>query len=709
MQISGSPDIASLDAQVTWDIAGNSPVISLVNKSLGSNLAGCTWWVVATSPTNTIIHQGTQAAPDITGAWTTFTLTDAWPRPFGQIEWSGAPYILTLFVQDSALNVYQIGKQAFVCRPFGNTSLSKTPYGLAGVALQVLCDQAVIWFQNQTINSYKGVEGTLVSSVLRVIYPMDPTYTLPAPFQITNWSSAMVPISYGSPNYQFVASVIYTYDFGDSTFVQIKFQKSGVFPVLCNVDFAPLICEITKLDTSVRAGTCVDVTDAQRRLNLIYPKLFLALMGQLQPLTGIDVAALIKEITEIGGFDCDCCNAVTGIIPANPSPIGGYTFDIVPVCGDITGNVTLVGNTIQFNLSDVSYIVAMYPGSPQETTAFEFIPAVNGCNKTYYLSVDVTQLSFDILNTIKSNGALVNLFNSIVQSSSTPTQLIVDGGCIFSSTSTCDYTFGLSAVPASVTFALLNSIKIGAVSHNLSFAFNLTNLGGLQTYLNSLGYGAFVVTNLGAGIVSITSAANPNDIQALTYKISATTFPANLTKDCTGFVAIDANVVVQNIINKICSLADVDIVTSQDYTICYLDVNGAGQETLIPAGSTLTDLLVAVAANGCTTIANLQAVVGLNCTTLQALFSVNNNAITANDFVFITKGGGICSKGNFLDVFSYMLTAAQSNPAVKALFCNLVEACGAGVACEPYNFVDVLVTDYNTACAPVAGIEFTLS
>lgn len=708
MNITGSPDINTLDAQVTWDISGTNPTINLVNESLGPNLAGCIWWIVATSPTNTPIHQGTQMVPDITGVWSTYNITDPWPRPFGQIEWSGAPYVLTLYVQDSSLNVYSVTFNALICRPTGNTSLSKNPYGKAFVALQVLCDQASIFFQDQTVNSYKGLVGTRLQSVLRVIYPIDPTYTIPAPFQINNFSSALVPVSYNSKNYQFVSYSVYQYALDLNVFVNIKYQTSDTFSVLCNVDFAPLICEIVRLDASVQDGSCVDAEDARRRLNLIYPKLFLALMGQLQPLTGVDVAALIDEIVKIGGFTCDCCNAVTGIIPSTASTIGGYLFDIVPVCGDISGTVTTNGNTIQFNLQDISYVFAIYPGSVPETTAFTIVPVTNGCTKTYYFNCNVTQLAFDLLNTIKTNGALVNLFNSIVASSGGSGQLIVDGNCIFSSSSTCNYTFGLSNIPANTTFALLTGIKIGTVNHSLSYSFNQTNLGGLQAYLNGLGLGAFTVVNAGSGNVTITSTANPNDIQSLTYKVSSTSFTANQTRDCTGFVPIDANQVVQNIINYICDLADNQLVTSQAYTICALNSSGAKVETVVAAGATLADFLSALVANNCTTIDNLVGVSGVTCTSLQALFATNSLAITATDFMFITKGGGVCTKGGFLEVFNYMLQAGSTNSTTKSLFCQFVELCGQGLSCAPYNFFTVTVSAYNTSCAPVVGIEYSL-
>lgn len=708
MTVTGSPDITNLDAQVTWDISGVNPVINLINQSFGPGLSNCTWWIVATSPTNTPIHEGSLTQPDASGAWTSITLTDSWPRPFQQIEWSGAPYIVTLFVQDSVLNTYSVSFSGLICRPFGNTSLSKTPYGLAKTAVQVMCNEAGIFFQDQTVGAYKGITGTLLSSVLRVIFPIDPTYTIPAPMVVNNFSSALIPITYNSKNYQFVAYSTYSYQLGDNSYVIIKYQQIETFAVLCNVDFAPLVCEIVKLDNSVQDGSCVDAADARRRLNLIYPKLMLAFMGQLQPLTGVPVARLIDEIVEIGGFTCDC-NVVSGIIPATSSVVGGYIFDIVTECGDISGNVTTVGNTVQFNLSDVKYVFAIYPGSVPDTSAFSISPVVNGCTKTYYLNVDLTQLSEDILNTIKNNANLVNLFNSIVAGSGSGGELIVDGGCIFSSTSTCDFVFGLANIPANTTYAILTGIKIGSTNHSLSYSFNQTNLGGLQAYLNGLGLGAFTVSYLGASNVEITSTANPNDIQSLTYKISATSYTATQSRDCTGFVPIDANEVVQNIINYICDLADNQIFTSQDYLVCYLDNTGAAVQTTIAAGTSLSDFFAAITETNCLTLSHIQGVAGVTCSSLQALFTVNTSLITANDFVFITKGGGICSRGSFLDVFNYMLQAGISNATTKNLFCQFVVNCGQGLTCDPYNYVELIISTYNTSCVPVVGIGYMIT
>jgi len=73
----------------------------------------------------------------------TQVLTDPWPRPFNQIEFSGATYGFSFYAKDSVGNVYSIQKSASICRPFGNTPLSKNTYGVADVLLEVKCDSTL--------------------------------------------------------------------------------------------------------------------------------------------------------------------------------------------------------------------------------------------------------------------------------------------------------------------------------------------------------------------------------------------------------------------------------------------------------------------------------------------------------------------------------------------------------------------------------------
>lgn len=713
MNINGSPDISVLQIQPTFDISGNLPIVSIVNLSVGSNLAGITWWFVLTSPSGTFIHQGSFAAPDIVGTWTNFSITNSWPRPFNQIEWSGAPYNLTVFIQDSIGNQYSDNNyNATICRPNGNNPTSKTFYGISDTSVQVKCDQARIFFEDHTNHSYRGLYGTLVASVLRMVYPIDETGSIPAPFVINDFSVALVPISYSSDTYQFQASSIYDYDFGGFVHVRIRYQSLSrtqasfiTFPVLCNIDLCPLVCEFTKLIDSVENGSCSDVQEAERKISLISPKILLAQIGKQEPLCGIDVPALIQNIQEIGGFQCDCCNAPTGIIPNTASIVDGFTFSIVPVCGDINGTVTTTGTNIQFNLQDKSYVFAFNNSS---TSAFTVTNSTSACTKTYTLNVNLTTLSTDILNTIKNNGTLVNLFNSIVIPGSS-IDLIVDGGCIFQSTSTFNYTWTLSNIPVNTTYAILSGITENGTVNPLSFQFNLTNLSGLQTYLNALGIGTFVVTNPSGQTVQIVSNANPNNLSALTYKISTTTFIATQATNAAGFVAISANQVVQLLINYLCGLKDNQLQTSQDYTICYVDPITRLKVTVpVLAGTSLSSFLSQLVSNECKTVDYVTALGSVTCANIQSVFPQSVNVMSATDYLLGTKAGG-CARIFPVEFGIAMLGLGSFDQTFVNSFCALVEQCAGGKTCAPYTLFQVQVISFNDTCPLISDFNFSFS
>ena len=707
MVITGSPDISVLQMQVTFDISGLLPVINIQNLSTGPNLPGVTWWFEVLSPSGTEIHQGSFDSPDAVGAWSTLSLTDSWPRPFNQIEFSGAPYLLTAYAQDSAGNVYTDDSySAVIARPNGNTSLSKNFYGLASTNVLVKCQEARIYFEDTTSTSYRGISGTQLSAILRVIYPLDPTYSVPAPFVAPFTSPVLVPISYSSKNYQFLSQSVYNYQLSTYVFVNIQYQQLCTFAVQCNIDLAPLVCEYTNLIDSVQNGSCSDVNEALRKITLINPKFALVMIGMNQPLTGVDVPALIEDIIKIGGFTCDCCNAATGIIPNTASVIDGYSFSVNSVCGDIQGNVSVNGSNIIFNLQDKSYVFNLSSAIP--TTAFSITPSTSGCVKTYTLNVSMVQFGTDLANTILATPSLLNLWQTIINDSSN-NQFIGDGKCIFTSSSTYTYDFTLANIPINTTFSIITGIQKGANIIPLNFSLNLTNLTAFQTYLNTLGLGTFVVTNPSGQNVLIASANNPNVLSQLTYSISSTNFIATLTSSASGYVPVPNNQVIQAIINYLCGLTDEQVVTSQAYNITYVDANGDIQTETIPAGTPLSEFISTLLAANAETVANTGAIVAVTCKSIKDQFGQVNSPIGGTDFMLGTKGGGACAQVAYLDAFKFMLSAGILDAATKNLFCQFVISCGAGMQCSPYTYFEVLVTNYNTSCSEIVGIEATLS
>lgn len=706
-----SPDISTLSATAVWDISGVSPAIIITNTSTGSGLANVTWWFVANSPSQTPIHSGSELVPDINGDWTTHTLSDSWPRPYGQIEWSGAPYTMTMYAKDSAGTIYSYEfSGASICRPFGNTQKSNNPYGLASVDIQLKCEMGRILFQNTTNVSYKGIEGEMNASTLKVLYPMDETQTLPDPFAITSFSTAMVPITYSSDNYQFVTQQYYTYNLGGDSSVKIRYQLQKRFPVYCNINLLPLVCEYQKLVESLELGNCQDSEKASQQLMVINSKMAMVFIGMMQPLTGVDVPALIKQIEDIGEFECDCCNAPSGIIPTTASIIDGYAFSVVKDGGDVQGNFEKVGNNIVLHLSDKTYVFNISAATLSQTDAFSVIPSDSGSyTKIYSLNVDLATLAEDLAGTIEDDPSLYNLWKTLFGIGATA-EIIVDGGCIFQSSSACNYEFTMTGIPASGTYAIFSSITVGGSPVAKSYSFNLTNLAAFQTYLNGMGYGTFSVTNPSGSTVLVTSNANTNNLGGMTYKISATTYNADFNRECTGYAAITLNEFAAYIVNFICQLNDSNIVTGKNYEVCYIDGLGQKQITVLDAGVSIQTLFDELTLRGCSTIDYVKGLGAVNCASVKEIFTSNSSLqITGADFLLGTKGGGVCSRPSYADAFLAMLNFAKSNVTILNTFCEVVTMCGAGLACEPFSYFELLVTDYDTVCTEAVGIEYTLS
>lgn len=712
MDITNSPDISSLLVKVNWDISGSLPQIILTNLSTGGNLAGCTWAFTAASPSQTPIHAGNINQPDITGNWSTHTLSDAWPRPFNSIEFSGAPYSFFVVVKDSIGNVYTNNVQyTNICRPVGNTQSSKNSFGVASSDVKVQCQQASVFFQDTTYHTYQGVSGTQYSSVLRVIYPIDETLVIPEPGVFAAYTTALVPITYSSKNYQFVQTVIYDYDLGDNTLVRVRYQTMQTFGVYCNIDLLPLVCEINKLLDEVESGNCADINEAQRKMNLVVGKFTLVMIGIEQPLTGVDVPALIDEIVAIGGFDCNCCTAPSGIIPTTSSVIGGYNFLVNKLGGDVNGSWSTNGNNITLNLSDVSYVVAIGNQSPSSISAFSVTPVVssNGFLKTYYINIDGIQLANDILNIIKGNTALITLFNSIVNIGAGDFQLIVDGDCIFSNSNVCDYIFGLINIPADTISGdcLLTGISAGGETTSLAFSFDLNSLPALQAYLNTLGLGTCSVVDLGSGNIRITFAANSHNLQQITYKTSVTNAIATFSSNCTGFTPLSANEVVQAIIYYICNLNDSQLKTSQDYVICSIDpVSKLKVLTTVTKGTVENQFIATLLDKNCDTVDFTLGLKELNCVTLKQQFPYNANVLQLSDFIFGTKGGS-CAGINPVELGTRILQLGVYNADFMAAFCAAVELCAGGKSCEPYTIYQLSVIQGSPASTMSIVVTFT--
>jgi len=686
--ITNSPDLGVLEVKVAIDLSGTSPVINLTNQTTANpnvsptpTLNSIEWVLNVFSPTGTPILQSSFTSPWKTGVWTTEQITNPWPSPFGQIEWSGGDYLIQFQVKDSAGNIYDLFKEAKLCRPTGNTKNTPNTFGVSVLTVETMCDTAQLYIRDTTSKSYQGITGVLASCYLAVDYPRDSTGVRPDPFIITSFvTDALVPFTYNGRGYEATYYSIYTYDLGDNVFVSIRYTAQVSFDVTCNIDLCPLACEVKSLEESIQSGRCADIEEAQEKLNLITPKLLRAFIAKANPTCGIDLAALVEEIKAIGGFSCDCYGASTGI--GTSGIANNFVFAVNNQGGDVIGSWSVTGNNVTLNLKDKSYTFG-----PSTGASILLVPTTSGTNTDVQLQVSINDLATDIYIATANNSTLLNMFNALVINGGFKLQ--VDGRCVINN-GACDFEWLLSGIPtSSAANAILVFVRVNGVMQPLSFAFNTTTVAALQTYLNGLGLGTFVVTDEGAGNVKITSASNSFGLTDFVYTANGSSPKqlAVLTKDCSGFASYTPDEIVQAIIDYLCELDDSQVITSQDYTICYIDpTTNAEKESIVPQGTSLTDFIIELLARGCDTITYILGAGSgrLSCSAIQASFPDSVNVMQANDFILGSKAGD-CARIYPVELGTQILKFGITDASFMAALAAAIELNAGGKMCESYS------------------------
>lgn len=702
MIINNSPDISLLEVKVLMDLSGTNPVIALTNQSEGDNLSALTWVLNVTSPSGTPIYSSSFDDPFKIAEWSTDTIINKWPRPYNRIEWSGAAYNFEFIVRDSQGNEFILAKNASICKPVGNSKNATNTYGSVDLMIQTLCERAGLYIVDDTSKTYQGVVGRSISSYLAVDYPRDPTGTLPAPYTITSFdTAAIVPFSYNGEGYKASYYTIWEYGFPDSIFVRIRYVSQKSFDVQCNIDLCPLTCEIDKYIEQIESGNCENVDEARQKLFLINAKFNLAVIAKMNPGCGLDLGKLINEIKEIGGFDCDCSSSSTGI-GSRSALVDGVNFTVVSEGGDIDGRFEGDENNVTLYLNDKSYTFSVCDDSATE--AFDFKRNENNSNVDVCLLVKKSILAQELLITIKEDADLTNLFNSIVKNG--VLNISVDGKCIISTNPQTSYTWTLTNIPSSPNVASLVSIANAGIGAVLSYTFSTTNLSGLQVYLNSLNIGSFTVTAGLSGEVIISSLSNPNNLSLLTYNIGSGNLIAPQESIPVSVGQFTVAQVVQAIINYLCALTDEQVKTSQEFSVPTIVVNNNGEASegnlVVDEGTELTQLLTTYIQSQNAVIEYVLGLKGLSCKAINDVFPQNTKQLSSNTNLYGNTVDG-CVKITPIQLFQFML--GNMDATTKSIFCEQVISCGAGLACEPYNYFELIVTPHSDTCPTIIGIE----
>lgn len=302
-----------------YDLTQAVPAVKLYNLSTGPNLGNISYWFILESPSGVVYHEGTQAVPDKNGVWNTeFVIPEPIPQIQGHIDWSGSDYKITAYAKDSANTVFTSNPIYLtkICRPGGNKNGQKNNWGTGSMNVMMNCVSGKLLVEDITSYSYNGMTGEKISKNMKLIFPPDSTDIVPAPFEENDSNTTLIPITYNGKNYQLLLNAIYEYDYGNSTFVRIKYKFNACFDINCGTELCSILCWIDKYEKELEENGCT--ADQREKLLLVTSKLTRALAGIMQPLCGVNVSKLIADIKKITG-DCGECESNGGGINPNTS------------------------------------------------------------------------------------------------------------------------------------------------------------------------------------------------------------------------------------------------------------------------------------------------------------------------------------------------------------------------------------------------------
>lgn len=299
-----SPDINVLDFDVLFDISVSPPKIGITNTSSGPNPDLLKWYFTVTTPGGLMYKTGNFDFPDKEGVWETLEIPNL-PQILGQIEWGGAGYKVTGYVQDSDGNTYSLTKTKAIYKPAGCT---KGNYGAMILAVEPRCADGKLMVEEKSNYLYEGSIGAAYSSALKLIYPPDEASSVAQTFDYTDPISAIyIPLYRDGEGYQLMAESVRDYTYPDGITVRIKYKFRDVFPIQCTYDLCCLAKSVEKYADFVQQTNCLD---DWKKLEIINQKLTEINIAKLQPQCGIDIYCLAEEIKQLLGayYDCGCCD-----------------------------------------------------------------------------------------------------------------------------------------------------------------------------------------------------------------------------------------------------------------------------------------------------------------------------------------------------------------------------------------------------------------
>lgn len=572
-------------------------------------------------------------------------------------------YTITGVIRDADNTDYTIILRKEICQPEGYVQNSYVP---AKFSFKSDCNLPQVTISELTPFVYKGKSPLSVTKDGVLTYPPNTLSDLDfnqTPFSIIGSGNVF------TGRYTINNISLATYDLEDGATVAISYKLINFECVLtCNNDLEVISCCMIDLQADYERDPFSSTGKAiKTKLDSVSQKFLNAVIRNI---SGKDASKEVADIAAVLGCDCTCgSNAI------EPKAIiqGGVELDNLNIVGADAATVTpnTVGSTVTYTVEVKNILVTNH----NNDLSFTITPITNGTSITYAIAININALAQNILDEIASDDDLLAFLKNLVNSTNSGIDLTgLNGGCILS-LANCSYTL----VEPNNTAKTIISIVIDNVVRNAPGSLLLSNTSAVATWLNGLSLGTFVVTaDSGAGTITIASATNPHAVTILNMTTTAGALIRQFSKSCTSLVTF-----LNAVVTYVCALQSAQVkfgVTGQSVVV--YDGSGNPTVTSVDPATTLDTLLTLMLQAQAHLFNNLNAM-ALNCANVKTLFAESSATLdNINDYVLGTKANN-CARISFSDLANQILTAVNTSPTLKALFCSLASTCAAATCADP--------------------------
>lgn len=569
-------------------------------------------------------------------------------------------YKIQAAVKDAGGTVYytpEVYKK--ICQP-GNINEDGYVPGI----FQVLsnCADSVLSVKELTPLVYSGKAPVLTTKTGTLYYPTGTISSVS--FTGTPFSNNVIYTG----QYRVTCTTLSEYDMDDDVSVFVTYLTNNVFDITCANKIADLICCMVDLQLTYLKN-CNNATgrNAKQKLDEISIPFMLGLTKEINGQDASAEADLIRKT-----LNCDC--GVSSMRQVEFTPINPSSTSIVltGVGGTTIPQPVLNGNTKTYQISSNVYQVVK--GNTGDL-AFTIETDNSTLNLVKYkITFNYSQLATSVLNAIQADPNLVSILNSLISSTGGVDLTGLDGKCVID-ISTTNY-FLTQAVNAGTKI-----VEIATSTTDYSAPANLyaTNYASVQSWLNGLGIGTFVVT-YSSGILSVLSLGNTNSLSSMEFSSPSLTII---------FQRTNATIVtvLQAIIDYLCTITSLKITLGETITLWQLDYNGVSVSRSFTNGQSQAALNQGIADSIYNIISTISSLSGITCEKIQKIFTdAPTTSFGSADRIYGTLGGN-CAAITDKQIAQLVISAVNKYTDIKTQFCAI--SCAEPGSCPDISGINV--------------------